>query len=79
MDHRRLVGAGVVEDQVAVQICLDVGIHMAQEAAKLHRVVSTVTFAQHLTRLHDQRGEEGGRAVPPVQDPLCIEKVRDIV
>jgi hypothetical protein len=52
---------------------------MAQEAAKLHRVVSTVTFAQHLTRLHDQRGEEGGRAVPPVQDPLCIEKVRDIV
>jgi hypothetical protein len=60
------VGAGVVEDQVDVQICRDVGIHMAQEAAKLHRAVSTVTFAQHLTRLHGQRGEEGGCAVPPV-------------
>jgi hypothetical protein len=58
-----LVGAGVVHDQVDVQILGNRLLDLAQEAQKFLVPVAWPALGQHLSGGHVQGSEQGGGAV----------------
>ena len=78
MDHGRFMGPVIVQNQMDVQIRRNGIINSIQEFAKFNRSMPTMTFADHLTRLHIERSKERRRSIAGiiVSAPL-FESVRD--
>lgn len=62
----RLVGRMVVQHQMHVARLQDGAVDAAQECQELLRPVARHAFADDHARFHIERGEQRGRAVPPV-------------
>ena len=61
-DRRRLVGGGVVEDEVNVEVFGDLCVDGLQELPELDRAMAGVQPADHLSAGEIQRGVEARRA-----------------
>jgi hypothetical protein len=66
MDQRRLVGGGVVEHEMHLQAGRHAAVDQVEEGAELPGAVPLPAGADDLPRLHVQRGEQVGGAVPDV-------------
>jgi hypothetical protein len=66
LDGGRLVGRGVVEHEVHVEVCGHLGVDHVQEAAELLGAMARRHLRGHLTRGDVERRKEVGRAVAEV-------------
>src|SRR6201993_600865 len=65
-DRRSLVGAVVVHDDMDVEIRREVGFHVIEELAELHRARPAMGLADNVGGLDLQSSKQRGGAVPPV-------------
>src|ERR1700746_2811208 len=65
-DRRSLVGAVVVHDDMDVEIRREVGFHVIEELAELHRAMPAMGLADNVGGLDLQSSKQRGGAVPPV-------------
>src|SRR3989475_3678411 len=66
MDRRRLVRAGIVEDQMDDQACRHAGVDGREKLSKLPGALALVEFADDLAALRVQRGKQGRGAMARV-------------
>jgi hypothetical protein len=66
VNQRGLMRAGVVDDEVDVQVRRDRGVDRHQEASKFSGAVALMELADNFATLGVQRGEERGRPMPRV-------------
>src|SRR5438093_4891265 len=66
VNRRRLMRAGVIDDEVDVQFSWDRGVDRHQELPKFSGAVALMELAEDLATLGIQRGEERGRPMPRV-------------
>src|SRR5262249_59731965 len=61
-----LVRAGIVDDEMDIEIVRDLGLHRVEELAELLRTMPPEATADHLPDLDVQSGEQRERAMPLV-------------